>query len=113
MSYKMILRTTGAIMLIEAAVMVLMTLVSLIYRENPVPFLITIVILLVLGFPLSRMKLEQKSFFAKEGYVTAAITKTATAANLFQSVNFFSDIYIIYSSIRFLKSSAAHSAFMR
>ena len=74
MSYKMILRTTGAIMLIEAAVMVLMTLVSLIYRENPVPFLITIVILLVLGFPLSRMKPEQKSFFAKEGYVTAAIT---------------------------------------
>lgn len=74
MSYRMILRTTGAVMLIEAAVMVIMTLVSLIYRENPLPFLITIVILVIIGISLFRVKITQKSFFAKEGYVTAAIT---------------------------------------
>jgi len=74
MSYRMILRTTGAVMLIEAAVMVIMTLVSLIYGENPLPFLITIAVLIVIGFPLYRIKIKQKSFFAKEGYVTAAIT---------------------------------------
>jgi len=74
MSYRMILRTTGAVMLIEAAVMVIMTLVSLLYGETPMPFLITIAILIVLGFPLYRIKIKQKSFFAKEGYVTAATT---------------------------------------
>ncbi len=74
MSYRMILRTTGAVMLIEAAVMVIMTLVSLLYSETPMPFLITIAILIVLGFPLYRIKIKQKSFFAKEGYVTAATT---------------------------------------
>ena len=74
MSYRMILRTTGAVMLIEAAVMVVMTLVSLLYSENPVPFLITIGILIILGFPLSKIKIKQKAFFAKEGFVTAAIT---------------------------------------
>ena len=74
MSHRMILRTTGAVMLIEAAVMVIMTLVSLLYGETPMPFLITIAILIVLGFPLYRIKIKQKSFFAKEGYVTAATT---------------------------------------
>ena len=74
MSYRMILRTTGAVMLIEAAVMVIMTLVSLLYRENPLPFLVTIAVLVVLGFPLYKTKIRQKAFFAKEGYVTAAIT---------------------------------------
>ena len=74
MSYRMVLRTTGAVMLIEAAVMAIMTLVSLLYRENPLPFLITIGVLIILGIPLFRIKITQKSFFAKEGYVTAAIT---------------------------------------
>ena len=74
MSFKTVLRTTGAVMLIEAAVMVIMMLVSLLYGESLMPFLVTIGILVILGFPLSRVRSTQKAFFAKEGYVTAALT---------------------------------------
>ena len=87
MSYRVLLKTTGSTMLLEAAVLVLMSCVSLIYRESPLPFLITIGILLVVGFPLTRIKTRQRSFFSREGYVTVALVWLVLSA--FGALPFF------------------------
>ena len=73
MSYRVLLKTIGSTMLLEAAVLVLMTVVSLLYAESPLPFLITIGILLVIGAPLSRIKTRDRAFYSREGYVTVAL----------------------------------------
>ena len=49
MNYKLVLRVTGFSMLLEAACLLLPMLVSIIYREDPLPFLWSILILLVVG----------------------------------------------------------------
>ena len=87
MSYRVLLKTTGSTMLLEAAVLVLMTAVSLLYRESPVPFLITIAVLLVIGFPLSRIKTRKRAFYSREGYVTVALVWLVLSA--FGALPFF------------------------
>lgn len=87
MSYRVLLRTIGATMLLEAVVLLMMAGVSLIYRENALPFLITISILLVAGYPLSRMKTRDRAFFSREGYVTVAVVWLVLSA--FGALPFF------------------------
>jgi len=49
MNYKLVLRVTGFALLLEAAAMLFPLLVSVIYREDPMPFLWTILILAAVG----------------------------------------------------------------
>ena len=72
MNYRMLGYLLGIIMTIEAALLVLPTVVSLIYREPLYPFLITMGILLCLSVPLIIKKPIDRRIYAKEGFVCVA-----------------------------------------
>ena len=72
MNYRMLSYLFGIIALIEAALLTLPLLVSLIYKESAAPFLLTIGILLVLGLPLVARKPKDKRIYAREGFVAVA-----------------------------------------
>lgn len=72
MNYKLILRTLGLTLLLEAACLFIPMLVAFFYRENPVPFAITILLLLVIGFPMVLIKTNSQ-FFDQEGFVVVAL----------------------------------------
>lgn len=76
MNRKIVFYTLGQILKVEAALMVLPLLCSLIYGEKvALSFVITIVLSLVLGFLLTLAnKPLDKTFFAKEGFIIVALS---------------------------------------
>lgn len=73
MNYRMLGYLIGIIMLIEAALLLIPTLVSLIYGEALSPFLITVGVLVLLALPLTVKKPKNTRIYAKEGFVCAAL----------------------------------------
>lgn len=76
MNKKMIIKTIGRILLVEAFLLCFPLIISLIYREslkNVFAFLITIIILLVIGGLFSSIKVKKRNFYAKEGLVIVAL----------------------------------------
>lgn len=70
MNYSIIIYIIGMILKIEAAFMLLPAVTALIYQETSgVAFLITIILCLAIGFPLTRKKPTRKAFYTKEGFV--------------------------------------------
>lgn len=60
MNYRLVSNILGKVMLLEAALMIPSLIVSLIYKEESASaFLITIVILAVIGFGLSLIKAQK------------------------------------------------------
>ena len=75
MNYSMIFFILGWIFNFEAAFMLLPGITAIIYQEkNGLAFLITMVICLAIGLPLTRKKPQNKVFHAKEGAVTVALS---------------------------------------
>ena len=75
MNYSIIIYIIGMILEIEAAFMVLPVVTALIYQEiSGVAFLITIVLCLAIGIPLTWKKPTRKAFYTKEGFVTVALS---------------------------------------
>ena len=75
MNYSMISYILGWIFNFEAAFMILPGITAIIYREkNGLAFLITMLICLTIGIPLTRRKRKSKVFHAKEGAVTVALS---------------------------------------
>lgn len=75
MNYSIIIFIVGWILKLEAAFMLLPCVTALIYRESEITaFLITMVVCLALGLPLTRKKPGKKAFYTKEGFVTAALS---------------------------------------
>lgn len=75
MNYSMILYILGWIFNIEAVLMILPGITAVLYREREgFAFLITILICLAVGLPLTRKKAKNKVFHAKEGAVTVALS---------------------------------------
>lgn len=72
MNKRMIGYLLGVILLIEAVFMALSCIVSLIYNESVVPFLITLAILLLVSLPFVIFKPKNSQIFAKEGFITVA-----------------------------------------
>ena len=72
MNYKLMLRMMGLTLLVETCLLLLPLAVALIYREDPTPFLYTILPLVLLGFGLSRIK-SKADFFSREGFVVVAL----------------------------------------
>ena len=69
----MVFYMIGKIVLAEAAMLLLPLVVALLYKETPLPFLITIGIALVLGIALSLIfKPKNRVIYAKEGFVIVA-----------------------------------------
>ena len=72
MNYKLMLRMMGLTLLVETLLLLLPLAVALIYKEDPTPFLYTILPLAVVGFALSRVK-SKADFFSREGFVVAGL----------------------------------------
>ncbi|MBQ5793035.1 MAG: TrkH family potassium uptake protein [Clostridia bacterium] len=69
MNYRMLRYLLGCILLIEAILMLLPLAVSLILHENVMPFVYTIVILLVISTPCVILKPKNTQIYAREGFV--------------------------------------------
>lgn len=75
MNYKMIAHTLGWVLNCEAVCMLLPMICSAIYGERCVGvFAVCIAICLVVGVSLSAMPVKNKSMYAKEGFVTVALS---------------------------------------
>lgn len=72
MSYRIITKTTGTVMLLQGMCMFIMLLVSLFFKESIKPFLYTMIILFALGIPFSMVHISNDRFSSKCGYVTVA-----------------------------------------
>jgi trk system potassium uptake protein TrkH len=69
MNYRMLRYLLGCILLIEAILMALPLAVSLISHEDFMPFVYTIVILLVISLPCVILKPKNTQIYAREGFV--------------------------------------------
>lgn len=75
MNYKMISYNIGRILLVEAVLLVLPAIVSLVYDDGVlISFAVTIAALTAAGLLATRKKPKNRSIYAKEGYVIVAIT---------------------------------------
>lgn len=74
MNRPMIFYIIGVILKIEAVLLVLPMLVSLIYKEDFAPFAFTIISLLVVGFICTFRKPKNTAIYAREGFVIVGIT---------------------------------------
>ena len=72
MNLKLVFKLVGKVLVVEAAAMVLPLAVALIYREDPMPFVYTIALMLVLGLGLSKLH-TQKNFYTREGFFTVGL----------------------------------------
>lgn len=75
MNYKMIVYNIGKILLVEAVLLVLPAIVSIIYSDGMLAsYAVTIAALTVTGVLATKKKPKNKSIYAKEGYVIVAFT---------------------------------------
>jgi len=72
MNLKLVLKIVGRVLVVEAIALVLPLLVGLFYGEDPLPFLLTIAIVAVLGLGLSSLP-AGRDFFAREGFFTVGL----------------------------------------
>lgn len=72
MNFKLVLRVTGMTLLLEAALLAAPLLVSMLYGEDPLPFVWTMLLLLAVGLALRSLK-SGTDFFAREGFFTVAL----------------------------------------
>jgi len=74
MNIAMILRNLGKLLLVEAGCMLLPLLVAVIYNQNDImAFLITIMILVVIGFALSKIPARNKNIYARDGFAIVSL----------------------------------------
>ncbi|MDD2579073.1 MAG: TrkH family potassium uptake protein [Clostridia bacterium] len=74
MNYRAVIRSLGIVMLAEAVFMIPSVIISLYYHEgDTASFLATILILLVIGFPLFRIQASQPRLFARDGFAIVAL----------------------------------------
>ncbi len=74
MNFRMILKSLGMVLLVEAACMVPSLVVSLIYGQNDTQaFLISILILLAVGLFLQRIKPKTTDIYARDGFAIVSL----------------------------------------
>lgn len=75
MNRKLVLKMLGYILALEAGLLLLPLMVSLYDRERCVfALLVTIALLLAVSIPLIRLKVTNKSMYAREGYIIVAFS---------------------------------------
>ncbi|MBR2472926.1 MAG: TrkH family potassium uptake protein, partial [Clostridia bacterium] len=75
MNIKAVLNTLGKILQVEAGLMLLPLIVALIYRGDPIPFLITIGLLIVIGTLLTvTLHKGDHLIFEREGFLIVALS---------------------------------------
>ena len=74
MNYKYVFKKLGNILLIESLLFFSSMLVSIYYKENYMPFLITIIITSIIGILLSLIKTKRTTYYAKEGLLITTLS---------------------------------------
>lgn len=74
MNYRFVFKKLGHILLIEAMLLVVPLFVSIYYHENFLPFIFTILIILICGSLLSSIKATRTNYFAKEGLLITTLS---------------------------------------
>lgn len=74
MNFKVVLNTIGWVLIIEAACLVLPLVCALVYGESILPLLISALLCLLIGVPLTLLNFKNKIMYAKEGFVTVALS---------------------------------------
>ena len=77
MNLKLVCKVVGKVLLIEAPLLLLPALVALIYREDPMPLLLSAAITAAVGFALSRIP-SKSHFFTREGFCSVGFIWLAT-----------------------------------
>lgn len=72
MNVKLVLNLVGRVMQVEAGAMVLPLITAALYRENIMPFVWTILLLLGIGTVLTKLK-SSKQFYACEGFLAVGM----------------------------------------
>ena len=73
MNFKIVLSVLGKAMIIEAAFLIVPLIVGVYFGENNyLCFLIPMALLFAVGVPLSLLKSEDRSIYAKEGFIIVA-----------------------------------------
>lgn len=73
MNYKMIIKVLGMVLLCLAGLLLLPLITALCYREDPAPFLISILLTGVLGWGMTRVRPDEKVLFARDGFITVGL----------------------------------------
>ena len=75
MNFKMIFYTIGNMLKVEALLLILPLIVSLVYKENTyLSFLIPIAILTLVGFAISFKKPKNRTMYAREGLIIVGLS---------------------------------------
>ena len=72
MNLKLVSRLVGRVLLVEAFFMLLPLAVALLYQEDPAPFLLTILLMAILGLALSAVP-ATRHFYAREGFFAVGL----------------------------------------
>ncbi len=72
MNIKLVLKLVGRVLLLEAAALAVPLVVTLLYREDPLPFLLAIALVAAAGFGLSALP-ARHTFFTREGFVAVGL----------------------------------------
>ena len=78
MNIKLVFKLLGRILSMEAVALLLPMVVALIYRESPMPFVWSILVILCIGLPLSFLPTKSKHFYVREGFVAVGLLWLAT-----------------------------------
>ncbi|MBP5231676.1 MAG: TrkH family potassium uptake protein [Clostridia bacterium] len=86
MNYKMIRYLLGIVLMIEAALLLVPMLVAAIFREDVLPFVITVGILLAVSLPCVLFRPKNRNIYSREGFVIVALGRIFMA--LFGAIPF-------------------------
>ena len=74
MNYRIVCNVLGKVLLAEALLLLLPLVTALVYRESALPFVNTILPLLLAGGGLSLVKIRRNELFAREGFVIVGLS---------------------------------------
>ena len=106
----MIAYIIGRILLTEAALLVLPLLVTVLYGESPVPFLIPILLLALCGGAMGWKKPKSTALYARDGLAVVALASAlsnsslslAGAKNISEPVRYFRVVFCAALSVRLM-----------
>lgn len=73
MNYRFVFKTLGKLLLIEAFLLLFPLVIAIYNNEKTLPFIFTIILLIILGSLFSLIKSKRKDYFAKEGLLITTL----------------------------------------
>ena len=74
MNYRFVFKTLGNLLLIEAFLLLFPLGIAIYNNEKTLPFIFTIILLIILGSLFSLIKSKRKDYFAKEGLLITTLS---------------------------------------